>query len=227
NNYNEFTTPDYSYSGALTDEAVVQYGIDHFTRDDVQLIRLHLQRIRDSWSGPEDKLDPNSPYQQHLLKVDVLLGKFIAAMKAKGVWESTYIIIAGDHGMGVTEESNHPPSVFSSWLTHIGFYGPGIKKGKNIPYAEIPDIALMVNHFLGLEPLHGHTDPSTKIEFMGTTATFLNNIFEGQPDGIEHPRFIARYLESKNGIPSDEFAEYRSTMLTYMKTLTSTNPTAQ
>jgi len=220
-NYNEFTTPDFTYSGSLTDSAVVQYGINHFIKDGTRLIRLHLQRVRDNWSGPEDKLNPNSQYQKDILKADRLLGKFIQVLKNANVWESTYIIVSGDHGMGITKNSSHPPSVFSSWLTHMNFYGPGIKKGKIIPYAETPDLALIINHFFNLKPLQGHIDPKVTIEPKGTTATFLGNIFEGAPEEIAHPKIIQRYLESKNRKPSDDFAEYRLSMLAYIKELAS------
>lgn len=218
-NYEEFTTPDFCYAGSLTDSEVVQYGINHFRNDGTRLIRLHLQGIRDSWSGPEDKLDPHSQYQKAIQKADLLLGKFIQILKKENVWDSTYIIVSGDHGMGITKNSEHPPSVFSSWTTFMNFYGPGIKKGKSIPYAETPDLALMINHFLNLKSLQGHIDPKVNIEPKGTTATFLSNIFEGNPEEIMHPKIIRRYLESKNLKPPDDFADYRLSMLSYIKEL--------
>ncbi len=98
----------------------------------------------------------------------------------------------------------------------MNFYGPGIKRGKSIPYAETPDIAILINHFLNLKPLEGHVDPKVTIEARGTTGTFLSNIFEGNPDEITHPKLIRRYLESKNWKPSDEYAEYRLAMLSYI-----------
>ena len=216
-NYKEFTTPDFTYAGSLTDSAVVQYGIDHFKNDGTRLIRLHLQRIRDSWSGPEDNLNPNSLYQKDILKADALLGKLIRVLKEMNAWSDTYIIIAGDHGMGITKESEHPPSVFSSWLTFMNFYGPGIKKGKEIPYAETPDIAMMVNQFLKLSLLQGHIDKKVTIGERGTTGTLLINIFEDNQEDIVHPRIIRKYLESKNLKPSDDYSEYRMSMLDYIK----------
>jgi len=215
-NYSEFTTPDFAYAGSLTDAQVVQYGIDHFKNDGVRLIRLHLQEIRSSWTGPGDKLKPDSKYQKAVRHVDELLGKLIRTFKDAGVWERTFIIVSSDHGMGNTQRSNHPPSVASSWSIYMNFFGPGIKKGATIPYAETPDVAIMVNHFLGLEPLAGHTDPEVKLKHKGTTGTFLANIFEGNEDEIDHPKFIRRYLESKDWKPSDEYGEYRRAMLEYM-----------
>jgi hypothetical protein len=216
-NYQEFTTPDFCYAGSLTDSVVVEYGMYHFKNDHTRLLRLHLQQIRDSWSGPEDKLNPRSRYQHAILNADALLGKLIQMFKSEGEWENTYIIIAGDHGMGITKKSEHPPSVLSSWSPFMNFYGPGIKKGKSIPYAETPDLALMINYFLNLKPLQGHTDPKVTVEPKGTTGTFLSNIFEGNQEEIKHPKLIRRYLESKNWKPSDNYAEYRMAMLSYIK----------
>ncbi|MFC1561222.1 alkaline phosphatase family protein [Candidatus Latescibacterota bacterium] len=218
-NYKEFTTADFCHYGQLSDSVVVQYGIDHFKNDGTRLIRLHLQRIRDSWSGPADKINPNSGYQQDIRKVDVLLGKLIQTFKNEGVWGNTFIITAADHGMGITERSDHPPSISSSWSIFMNFYGPGIKKGMSIPYAETPDLAIMINYFLNLEPLQGHTDSAVTIKPKGTTGIFLSNIFVGNPDEIKHPKCIRRYLESKNWKPSDDYKEYRLAMLTYMKEL--------
>lgn len=218
-NYNEFTTPDFCYAGEFSDSAVVQYGIKHFLNDHTMLIRLHLQRIRDSWSGPVDKLKPGSPYQKAIMNADALLGKMIKMFRDRNVWDNTYVIVAGDHGMGLEKESEHPPSVSSSWSTFMCFYGPGIKKGKSIPYAETPDLAIMINHFLKLQPLQGYPDRRISFVPRGTTGTFLSNIFEGNPENIQHPMLIRKYLESKNWKPSDDFAEYRLAMLSYMKEL--------
>lgn len=217
-NYEEFTTPDFCLAGSFTDSVVVKYGTDHFKNDGTRLIRLHLQQIRESWSGPEDKLKPGSPYQKAIIHADALLGSIIQMFKSENVWENVYIIVAGDHGMGITKESEHPPSVLTSWSPYMNFYGPGIKKGKSIPYAETPDMALMINHFLKLQPLKGHTDPTVNIEAKGTTGTFLSNIFEGNPEEIFHPRMIRRYLESRKWKPSDDFAEYRLAILSYIGT---------
>jgi len=196
-NYEEFTTPDFCYAGSLSDSMVVQHGINHLKKDGVRLIRLHLQRIRDRWTGPEDKLDPASEYQKAVIKCDHLLGKLIEALRSENVWKESYIIVAGDHGMGITSQSDHPPSVYSSWLTFMNFYGPGIRKGENIPYAESPDLAIMVNYLLRLEPLKGHIDPSVPEATGGVTGTLLTNIFEDKSRMLKHPQMIRRYLKQE------------------------------
>jgi len=216
-NYKEFNTADFCYySSKDSDSITVQHALDHIRNDGVRLVRLHIQRIRNYWRGPETKTHPDSLYQRYLLHVDHLLGKVVAEIRAAGLWDSTFIIISGDHGMGMTQKSNHPASVAASWKPYVCFYGPGVKKGESIPYAETPDIALMIGYFLRSGPLQGHTDPLVSIKPKGTTGTLLTNIYEGNPRDIRHPRFIRRYLESADWKPSDDFAEYRLAMLTYM-----------
>jgi hypothetical protein len=216
-NYKEFNTADYCYASSKDPDSItVQHALDHFRDDGVRLIRLHIQRIRNHWKGPEEKTRPDSPYQQYLLHVDHLLGKVFDAIRAAGLWDSTFVFISGDHGMGMTQQSNHPASSVSSWKPYMNFYGPGIKRGESIPYAETPDIALLVAHVLGLGPLKGHTDPDVSVTPRGTTGTLLTNIFEGNPRELHHPEFIRRYLESVHWQPSDDFAEYRVAMLKYI-----------
>ncbi len=221
--YDVFTTPDHYYSGKLPDTEVVRRGLDHFRNDGVRLIRLHLQEMRDHWTGPRDKLDPNSGYQRHLLKADALLGECITAFKQAGTWDHTYIIAASDHGMGATNASNHPPSVLSSWKPFIIFFGPGIRQGASIPYAELPDIAIMTNHFLGLPPLEGFTGSETKIPLRRTTGTFLANVFEGSRRELNHPALIRKYLASRNWAPPDDYADYRTALLSLLEEITPAN----
>lgn len=216
-NYKVFNTPDFSYAGSMTDEEVVAHGIRHFREDGARLIRLHLQRIRSKWEGAGEKLIPGSAYQQHILKADSLLGKLIRLFREEGVWDHTYVITAADHGMGKTEESVHPPSVASSWSVYMNFYGPDIKKGVSIPYAETPDLGIMINHFLNLSPLRGHLDPDVTVKPAGTTGSFLSHIFEGNAGDFEHPAYIKRYLESHSGSPPGDFQDYHKAMVSYLK----------
>ncbi len=216
-NYKEFTTPDFTYYGSLSDTTVVRHGMEHFKKDGVRLLRLHLQQIRRGWRGPEGKTDSGSEYQKAILRADNLLGDLIRTFKAAGAWDSTYVIVSADHGMGVTAQSDHPPSARSSWAMYMNFYGPGIRRGSTIPYAETPDIAIMTAHFLNLKPLAGHTGPGVKAEPKGTTGTFLANIFEGGPKTVDHPKFIRRYLESRGWTPPEEYGDYRLGVLSLLR----------
>jgi hypothetical protein len=212
-NYSVFDTADHLYYGDISDEEVIERGLQHFTKDGARLLRLHPQHIRDAWSGPADTTNPKSAYVQYFVNtVDPLLAKLIAGLKNAGAWERTYMILGSDHGMGQTSASNHPQTVLSSWETFLAFYGPGIKRGATIPYAEGPDIAVMTNHFFGLPPLKGHLEESVPANLRAPTGTFLANIFEGAPRDIKHPRLLERYLAS--GPPArDVYEDYRAGMI--------------
>jgi arylsulfatase A-like enzyme len=212
-NYSEFKTADHLYYGDLSDEEVVERGLQHFSKDGARLIRLHLQRIRRTWSGPDDTRNPKSAYIRYFVnRVDPLLAKLMTVLRSAGVWERTYVILGSDHGMGQTSSSDHPQSVLSSWQGFLAFHGPGVKRGAKIAYAESPDVAVMTNYFLGLPPLKGHLAEDVPGHFRGPTGTVLKDIFESGPSTIEHPRLIERYLVS--GLPaSDRYQDYRAGML--------------
>lgn len=218
NNYAIFKNADFLYYGAdeLTDEMVVDHGLRHLTKDNARLLRLHLQHIRNAWRGPGDTTNPKSEYIQYFVKtVDPQLARLIAGLKTAGVWDRTYIIFGSDHGMGQTSQSNHPQSVLSSWRTFMAFYGPGIKRGATIPYAEGPDVAVMTNHLLGLPPLRGHLDPKVPKNLGRVSGVFLEHIFEGGPADVKHHRMIERYLTS--GMPrGDLYVDYRNAMIKLM-----------
>jgi hypothetical protein len=212
-NYSVFDTADFLYFGNLTDQEVIDRGLQHFHKDGARLLRLHVQQIRRTWRGPADRTNPQSEYVQYVVKtIDPLLEKLIAALKNAGAWERTYLILSSDHGMGQSSESDHPQSVLSSWQAFLAFYGPGVKQGARIPYAEGPDVAVMANHFLGLPPLKGHLDESVPRHLRGVTGTLLKNVLEGESSDVEHPRLLERFLNA--GLPkTDRFVEYREGML--------------
>jgi hypothetical protein len=198
---------------------VVQRAIDHLKNDGVRLLRLHLQRVRDDWTGPAGKTDPQSPYLKHVIADDLLLGKLIQALTDVGVWDSTYLVVTGDHGMGDDSASAHLPSAGSSWNPFLAVRGPDIKKGATIPYAELPDIAVTTTvRFLGLRPLAGHTDPKVTLARRGATGTVLENLFVGAPVELAHPRLVERYLK-ENTFPAsgDDYGAYREAMLRFIK----------
>ncbi|MGB2867372.1 MAG: alkaline phosphatase family protein [Bacteroidota bacterium] len=215
-NYKVFDTADFCFASSNMDSLVIEFAIEHLTKDHTRLLSLHVQQTRRNWTGPADMVNPQSRYQQYLLQVDQLLGKLVRALQSEGVWDSTYVILFSDHGMGQTSASEHPATELSSWKPYMNFYGPGIKKGKSIPYAETPDVAILADYLLQLSPLAGHKDLKVGIQPRGTTGTLLTNLFENNPDDIKHPQFIRRYLESRNWSPPDDFADYRAGMLKLM-----------
>jgi hypothetical protein len=216
-NYAAFTTADFHYAAVVSDEQVVQQALTHLRNDKVRLLRLHLQRIRDDWTGPANTTDPGSAYLRHLVASDALLGQLRQALQDEGLWDSTYLVVTGDHGMGQTAASAHVPSSASSWNIFMAFYGPGLKKGATIPYAELPDVAVTAMRFLGLPPLQGHTG-AVSLARKGPTGTVLTNLFLGAPDDLPHPRYVEQYLQM-NTFPSsgDDYGAYRSAMLNLIR----------
>jgi Sulfatase len=214
-NYAVFTTADFHTGTTMDDDVTLGFAIDHLRNDHARLLRIHLQRVRDFWTGPADKTNPNSTYIRHLVQVDGLLGTLISALKDEGVWDSTYLVVAADHGMGQDTASTHVASTVSSWDPFMAFYGPDLKKGTTIPYAELPDVAVTTMRFFGLPPLKGHLDRLVTIPVKGATGTVLTNLFLGQPDVIPHPRYIQACLNRGTACTStgDDFASYRQTML--------------
>lgn len=219
-NYAVFTTADFHYGMMMDDAVTVQHAIDHLKNDHARLLRVHLQRVRDFWTGPADKTDPGSAYIRHLLEVDGLLGQLIQALKDVVLWDSTYLVVAADHGMGEAASSTHVASSLSSWNPFMAFYGPGLKRGVSIPYAELPDIAVTTVKFFGWPPLRGHLDPAVTIPVKGTTGTVLTNLFLGAPDELAHPRYIEKCLALGTACTStaDDFGPYRQSMLDLIRT---------
>jgi hypothetical protein len=217
-NYMGLNTADFKYAANVSDQVVVEQAITHLKNDKVRLLRLHLQRIRDDWAGPASKTNPASPYLRHIVASDALLGMLIQALKDGGVWDSTYLVVTADHGMGTAASSSHPPSVRASWDIFMAFHGPGLKKGATIPYAELPDVAVTAAHFLGLPPLKGHTGETPGLTVKGPTGTVLKNLYLGAPDELPHPRYVDQYLKlgtfSSGG---ENYPPYRMGMLGLIK----------
>jgi hypothetical protein len=214
--YDVFTTSDIHYAEIMPDQKVVELGIKHIKEDGARLVRLHLQQIRDFWKGPKGKTNPDSEYIKAILNADAELGKLMAFLKEEGLWETAYFIISADHGMGTLTKSNHLSEQLSSWQIYMNFYGPGIKKGTTIPYAESPDVALMTNHFMGLPPLKGYNAKVKSLKSLKTTGVFLENIFEGNSLDLKHPQWIKTYLDKNSGSPPNDYLHYREAMLNFI-----------
>jgi predicted AlkP superfamily pyrophosphatase or phosphodiesterase len=212
--YEIFDTADFYFAANISDAEVVDRAIEQIRENDPGLIRLHLQRIRDAWSGPEARIDPKSDYVQAVLHADQQLGRLIQYLKQDNKWHNTTLIVAADHGMGLDERSAHHAHQLESWKIFMGFYGPGIKRGQTIPYAESPDIAVLAAHILELEELAGH---ESRLSYFpsGATGTLLTNIFSGEPQALSHPRPIEKYLKQMNFTPANDYLEYRDAMIRF------------
>lgn len=212
--YKVFTTPDYTYAQTgYSDNQVVQHAIDHVKKGGINFFRLHLQEIRYSWSGPESRINPKSDYQKSILNADKELGRFVECLKSEGLWENCYFIISSDHGMGQGKETRHYANDLTSWKIYMNFYGKGIKKGVSIPYAESPDVAIMVNHLLKSDDLKGYTVKTDRLKIVKPTGILLSNIFEGNSDTVEHPMWVKKYLIRSNWKPEKSYLHYRNNIM--------------
>jgi len=219
-NYSVFTTADFHYGEWMDDPTTVARALGHLRNDGARLVRIHLQRIRDVWTGPADGSNPASAYIQHLTTVvDPLLGQVMQALRDAGLWERSYLVLASDHGMDDTGASSHIAGSRPSWDPVLAFLGPGLKQGATIPYAELPDVAVTVARLMGLRPLRGLLDPAVTPPVRGPTGTVLTNLFENTPDELPHPRYIERCLQAGAACTSadDDYAPYRQTMLELIK----------
>jgi hypothetical protein len=219
-NYSVFTTADFHYGEWMDDPTTVARALGHLRNDGARLVRIHLQRIRDVWTGPADGSNPASAYIQHLTTVvDPLLGQVMQALRDAGLWERSYLVLASDHGMDDTGASSHIAGSRPSWDPVLAFLGPGLKQGATIPYAELPDVAVTVARLMGLRPLKGLLDPSVTPPVRGPTGTVLTNLLRDTPDELPHPRYIERCLQAGVACTSadDDYAPYRQTMLKLIK----------
>ena len=214
--YDVFTTADTHYAAIMPDQKVVELGMKHIKQDGARLVRLHLQEIRSSWKGPEGKTNPDSKYIKAILNADAQLARLVAFLKKEGLWKNSFFIISADHGMGILTKSNHLSEQLSSWRIYMNFYGPSLKTGATIPYAESPDVALMTNHFMGLPPLQGYSSNVESLKKLKTTGVFLKNIFEGNSKDINHPKWIKKYLEDNKNSPPNNYLHYREAMIKYI-----------
>ena len=217
-NYSVFTTPDFHYGAWMDDPTAVGHAIRHLRDDGARLLRVHLQRIRDVWTGPGDKTSPGSAYIQHLaVVIDGLLGDLLRALDEAGLRDRTFLVLAADHGMDESGVSNHAAGYPSSWRPALVFSGPGLKRGATIPYAELPDVGVTVAHLLGLRPLRGHLDPPPGLPpaARGPSGTVLTNLKEGAPADLAHPRYLERCLQMGPACTSsgDDYGVYRQAML--------------
>jgi arylsulfatase A-like enzyme/predicted Zn-dependent protease len=72
---------------------------------------IHLYDPHSPYAPPEPfaSLYSSNPYQGEVAYMDAELGKFFSFLKARGLWENTLIVVAGDHGemLGEHGEASH------------------------------------------------------------------------------------------------------------------------
>ena len=169
---------------SLSDDQVVSQAIELLKRQDPRFMRIHLQTPGDigtniSLAEPEvsysrNIFGKNSPYVAAIENADKLLGQFVAYLKKSGKWEHTVLIVTSDHGQ--SKIGWHPLFDEDSWVTPLIFVGPGIAKGRRLPYFEHTDIAPTITWLLRVEAPNsdGGTGKAAKEIMQQTDASHYN-----------------------------------------------------
>lgn len=144
----------------LNDDQVVAQSIELLKKQEPIFTRIHLQtpgylgRVEVAGSSPDkpyyrDIFGKSSPYVSSVENADKLLGQLIVFLKESGKWEHTVLIVTSDHGQ--SKIGWHPLFDEDSWVTPFVITGPGIARGRELPYLEHTDIAPTIAWLLGVE----------------------------------------------------------------------------
>lgn len=143
-----------------SDADVVRLALDLLERKDVRFMRVLLQELNNRASYlVATTTEPvpwrrniwarGSPYIEKAREADRLLGEFLAGLERLGKREGTLLVLVSD---GQADAGWHPVLSEESWRIPLVFVGPGIARGRVIPYAESIDIAPTICHLAGAPP---------------------------------------------------------------------------
>ena len=171
----------------LSDSDVVVQAMSVLKKQDPVFTRIHLQTPGDMGTDVSIKTTPDQPFYRNIYgkgspyvksteEADRLLGQFIAFLKKEGKWENTILIVTSDHGQSLI--GWHPLFDEDSWMTPLVFVGPGIAKGRTLPYFEHLDLAPTIAWLLGANaPNPGSGSGKAVKEIMAGT-----NVSDYHPD---------------------------------------------
>jgi hypothetical protein len=144
---------------SLTDDQAVQQAIHLLGSQQIRFMRIHLQSpggigtniamFSEGKPYARNIFGEGSPYIDAIENADRLLGELIDYLKKRGEWESTVLIVTSDHGQ--SKVGWHPMLDEDSWVTPLVFVGPGIAKGRELPYFEHTDLAPTIARLLGVK----------------------------------------------------------------------------
>ncbi|QRK13233.1 sulfatase-like hydrolase/transferase [Archangium violaceum] len=174
----------------LRDEHVLEEARRVLTEEDPVFMRIVLQDTNDRGGAPVALARPGTPWKNNLYaegspfikearEADALLGEFIEFLKSKNMWEDTLFILQAD---GASVYGWHPIQFEDSERIPLIFHGPGIARGKVIPYAENIDVTATIADFMGV----AHPNPD------GGSGRVLHEL---APDvqAPEVPKYIKRF----------------------------------
>ncbi|MDX9882928.1 MAG: alkaline phosphatase family protein [Prolixibacteraceae bacterium] len=192
---------------SLSDKQVVEQAMQILKNQDPVFMRVHLQTPGDIGSSIavstpgkpyfRNIFGEGSPYIKAIEEADVLLGQFVSFLKKEGLWNETVLVVTSDHGQGRT--GWHPLFDEDSWATPLVFTGPGIAKGRELPYFEHTNLAPTIAWLLGKEA--PNTDDGSGVA--------VHEIMANVNAGNYHPQMFLKILNQQ----LKEFAVLKSKML--------------
>jgi phosphoglycerol transferase MdoB-like AlkP superfamily enzyme len=110
-------------------------------------------------SATENSYTPNDSILNRYLNAvnhsDMVLGKIIEELKAKGLFESTLVVVVGDHGeaFGEHDQITHASKIYEENL-HIPFIliNPAFKGERRSCIGGMADVAPTIMNVIGVEP---------------------------------------------------------------------------
>lgn len=173
----------------LTDRQVLEQSLALLQEQDIRYCRIHLQTPGNEGrylsNASLDKpyyrniFGEGSPYVQAIEEADRLLQQLVADLHRTGKLSSTLLVVTSDHGQ--SEQGWHPIIDPDSTMTPLVFYGPGIAKGRVLPYFEHTDLSPTIAGIMGLE----------KPNRNGGAGSYIKEVLANVPgDSFSHHRYI-------------------------------------
>lgn len=188
-----------------TDEYAVDRALELLSSHDIDFLRLHLQNTGNGGSetleAPPDApyrhdiWHKDSPYVAKAREADRQVGRLIDGLEHMGKWEDTLFVLTSDHGQ--TRSGWHPTLPEESWMFPAVFYGPGIRKGQTIEWADQTDLVPTIAQVMDV-PIPNTDGGAGKVL---SDALQVSASGSGKASGasaiIELNRVLARYIQAE------------------------------
>jgi len=207
----------YSYQHEGPDDESVRWALELMRMGRPRFMRVHLQNPGSAGfecMATEKDVDwrfdiwaKDSPYRIATERADSLLKVFLDGLNTLGVLEKTVIIVVGDHGQD--DGGWHPLQSPDGAITTMVLWGPGVKSGMKVPYAEHTDIVPTICALMGVKPpamSQGRVIAEALAGFNGTVEPrayrmkeLNEQLFEYQKSQVEVSQALQQLLSPKRG----------------------------
>jgi membrane-anchored protein YejM (alkaline phosphatase superfamily) len=207
----------YSYQQEGPDDESVRWALELMRTGRPRFMRVHLRNPGSAgfecmttakdvdWQF--DIWPKDSPYRIATERADSLLRVFLDGLNTLGVLEKTVIIVVGDHGQD--DAGWHPLQSPDGAITTLVLWGPGVKSGMIVPYAEHTDIVPTICALIGIKPpamSQGRVIVEALAEFSGTVEPRIyrmkelnEQLFEYQKSQTEVSQALQQLASPKRG----------------------------